>query len=378
MSSKKNFTEIDFYSSGNWIFIKLKLNNTDSLNFILDSGVDETILNKRTARLLKYKFDKKASFSGAFEDDSVFYSENNTVSIGNVKLDSLIIVEVPLENQEQTFGVAIDGLIGEALFKKHIVFIDFEKEKIRLYNNDDGFIPGDSFMAIDLKIVNRLPVIESSFVISNNDTLSGRFMIDLGYRNAVAFNTPFVKKYELIAKIKKFYTLNASGILANEKTYMARIRSFKLGDISMDGIACMLVQSASGTLSVDDYDGIIGVELLNRFKYVGFDYNRKKLYLGNYSYIQDSVYSDVNCSGVELKKINKDSIIINAVYNNSPASEAGLKSGDLLTSIQGKDVYLIELTDIKKILRKKGKTIDIKVKRDARNLDIKLKLRELI
>jgi hypothetical protein len=81
MSSKKNFTEIDFYSSGNWIFIKLKLNNTDSLNFILDSGVDETILNKRTARLLKYKFDKKASFSGAFEDDSVFYSENNTVLV---------------------------------------------------------------------------------------------------------------------------------------------------------------------------------------------------------------------------------------------------------------------------------------------------------
>ena len=118
-------TEIDFKLSGNWIFINLKLNQTDSLKFIIDSGVDETIINTRTAKLLKYKFDKKGSFSGALKTDSVYYSENNTIFIGNLKLDSLILVQIPLENLEETFGVTIDGFIGEALFKKYIVNIDF-------------------------------------------------------------------------------------------------------------------------------------------------------------------------------------------------------------------------------------------------------------
>ena len=375
----KAHTEIDFKLSGNWIFINLKLNQTDSLKFIIDSGVDETIINTRTAKLLKYKFDKKGSFSGALKTDSVYYSENNTIFIGNLKLDSLILVQIPLENLEQTFGVTIDGFIGEALFKKYIVNIDFVREKIQLYKDNIDFEQKDSLFPIDFNIINKCPVITTSFILYNNDSMLGNFMVDLGYRNAIAFNNPFIKKNKLLSKLEKFYIFNATGVIGAEKSYKTRMKTLKFGNQQLDSIPYMLSLSDEGTLSSDDYDGIIGMDILTRFASIGIDYKNKKMYLGKYIYKSDSIYSEVNCSGIELKKIiGTSKVIINAVYENSPASEAGLKEGDELIAIKGIEVNNYELTEIKKILRLKGKTIDLSVKRANKILLFKINLRELI
>jgi len=372
-------TEIDFKLSGNWIFINLKLNQTDSLKFIIDSGVDETIINTRTAKLLKYKFDKKGSFSGALKTDSVYYSENNTIFIGNLKLDSLILVQIPLENLEETFGVTIDGFIGEALFKKYIVNIDFVREKIQLYKDSIDFEQKDSLFPIDFNIINKCPVINTSFILYNNDSMLGNFMIDLGYRNAIAFNNPFIKKNNLLSKLEKFYTFNATGVIGAEKSYKTRMKTLKFGKQQMDSIPYMLSLSDEGTLSSNDYDGIIGMDILTRFASIGIDYKNNKMYLGKYIYKSDSIYSEVNCSGIELKKIiGTSKVIINAVYENSPASEVGLKEGDELIAIKGIEVNNYELTEIKKILRLKGKKIDLNVKRANKILLFKINLRELI
>jgi len=372
-------TEVGFTTTGNWIFIKLKINKTDDLNFMIDNGVDETVMNKRTAEQLGYKFNKRGTYTGAFGRDSVYYSENNKIFIGNLELDSIKLVQVPLENLEQTFGVSIDGIIGEALFKKYIVNIDLEKKRIQLYTDKNDFIQKDSLFSIDLKIISKVPVIQASFILNNTDTLYGNLMVDLGYRNSVALNTPFVKKNNLISKLDKYYTFNATGIIAAEKSYMARLKIFKLGDYTMDSITYMVNQSNTGNLTTIDYDGIVGMEVLTRFASVGFDYKNKKMYLGKYNYIKDNIYSDVNCSGLELKKISSTSkVIVNAVYKNSPASEVGLKEGDELTLIKGQDVKKYELTEVKKILREKGKTIDILIKRGNKNMNFKLNLRELI
>jgi len=372
-------TEIDFKLSGNWIFINLKLNQTDSLKFIIDSGVDETIINTRTAKLLKYKFDKKGSFSGALKTDSVYYSENNTIFIGNLKLDSLILVQIPLENLEETFGVTIDGFIGEALFKKYIVNIDFVREKIQLYKDSIDFEQKDSLFPIDFNIINKCPVINTSFILYNNDSMLGNFMIDLGYKNAIAFNNPFIKKNKLLSKLEKFYTFNATGVIGAEKSYKTRMKTLKFGKQQMDSIPYMLSLSDEGTLSSNDYDGIIGMDILTRFASIGIDYKNNKMYLGKYIYKSDSIYSEVNCSGIELKKIiGTSKVIINAVYENSPASEVGLKEGDELIAIKGIEVNNYELTEIKKILRLKGKKIDLNVKRANKILLFKINLRELI
>jgi len=207
----------------------------------------------------------------------------------------------------------------------------------------------------------------------------GNFMIDLGYRNAIAFNNPFIKKNKLLSKLEKFYTFNATGVIGAEKSYKTRMKTLKFGKQQMDSIPYMLSLSDEGTLSSNDYDGIIGMDILTRFASIGIDYKNNKMYLGKYIYKSDSIYSEVNCSGIELKKIiGTSKVIINAVYENSPASEVGLKEGDELIAIKGIEVNNYELTEIKKILRLKGKKIDLNVKRANKILLFKINLRELI
>jgi len=370
--------EIPFSISGNWIFIKLKINNSDSLHFIVDTGVDETIISKKKAEELHLKFNKKALFSGAFGGDSVAYSENNIITIGNCKLDSIILVQVPLENLEQTFGVAVDGLIGEALFKKYIVHINFSKSTIQLSNNINDFIKNDSFVPLKIEIIEKVPIVNASFIINGNDTIRAKCMIDIGFRNSIAFCSPFINRYQLYAKLKKFYTFNATGLLSEEKSYMARLNSLFLGPYKMDSIPFMLTNSVSGTLSSVSYDGIIGMDVLLRFRSLCFDYKNNTLFLGRYSFVADTLFSDVNCSGLELKKNADKTVIVNAVYDNSPASEAGLKAKDELVFIQGKNIAELELTEIKKILRMKGKTIELIVRRSNLIKHFEINLRELI
>lgn len=378
-NTDKIFTEIEFTTKSNWIFVKVNINNIKGLNFVVDTGVDETIINKRTAEKLNFKFEKRADFKGAFGSDSVFYSENNIIVIENIKIDSLTLVQVPLENLEETFGVTIDGFIGEALFKRFMVIIDFEKEKIQLRRNPDDYIQNNTFCCLDLKIVDKVPVFQTSFIINNNDTLTGDFMIDLGFKNSIAFNSPFIKENELIAKMGKYYVFNAAGILNEKKSYMSRMKKLKFCDYNLDSITYILNPTSYGTLAESDYDGIIGMDILTRFSSVGFDYKNNKMYIGKYIYLKDSVYSDVNCSGLELKISTHDSsVIINAVYKDSPAWEAGLKVGDELKLIKGQEVSRFELAEIKKMLREKGKTIDIQVKRGVKCHNFKLNLRELI
>ncbi len=373
------YTETEFSSKGNWIFVKITLNNNEGLNFIIDTGVDETIINKRTAEKLKFKFDKKADFSGAFDTDSVFYSDNNIIKIGNLILDSLTLVQVPLENLEETFGVTIDGYIGEALFKRFIVIINFEKGKIQLLKNKDDYIQKDTSCCLDIKIVDKVPVIHTSFNINNNDTLYGDFMIDLGFKNSIAFNTPFINDNKLIAKMGKYYTFNATGILNEKKSYMSRMKKFEFCNYKLDSITYMLSSTSSGTLAETGYDGVIGMDILTRFSSIGFDYKNKKMYIGKYIYKKDNVFSDINCSGLELKRSSYDSrVVIKVVYKDSPGSEAGLKAGDEIKQIKGQDVVGLELSEIKKMLREKGKTIDIIVKRGEKYINFKLNLRELI
>ena len=111
---------------------------------------------------------------------------------------------------------------------------------------------------------------------------------------------------------------------------------------------------------------------------------------GMYSYLEDdySVYmnKDVTDSlqeqlngkytgiGVEITLTKDKEIIINQVFSNSPASDAGLKKGDVIASVDNVKVkssahfrYLLYKYDV-------GDTITVKCYRDSKFKEIKIKL----
>lgn len=77
--------------------------------------------------------------------------------------------------------------------------------------------------------------------------------------------------------------------------------------------------------------------------------------------------------GAEIKQINEEEVMINKVFDGSPAEKAGLKSGDIFVSIDGKSAKGKTTAEIAKNLKSKSKeTSSIVVNRDGNEITVKV------
>ena len=77
--------------------------------------------------------------------------------------------------------------------------------------------------------------------------------------------------------------------------------------------------------------------------------------------------------------VRLNNFIVHDVIPGSPAAEAGISIGDRITKLNGLPVQFLSLDSIAKKLRKKeGKKIKLRVRRGKEKLNIQFKLKKLI
>ena len=78
--------------------------------------------------------------------------------------------------------------------------------------------------------------------------------------------------------------------------------------------------------------------------------------------------------GVIIKKKELEFVIVE-VLNPSGAQEAGLKSGDVVTHVDGKDIHPLQLQEITALIRgNPGTTVTLKVERPGQKNPLELKV----
>ena len=87
----------------------------------------------------------------------------------------------------------------------------------------------------------------------------------------------------------------------------------------------------------------------------------------------------VNCSGIDVQlSKDKERILIHQVFEDSPASEAGINVNDQLVKINGKSMLEVNLAEVKKMLKQEGETVELVVNQGGKEKTVSLKLRSLI
>jgi len=415
----KNKFELSFQSVNDLVVIPIEINGVE-LSFLLDTGVESSIifsLEEKDSLNIKNATDIILRGWGEGEAITAIKSTGNNVRVGSASHSNFTVYivydhDISLSNR---LGVPIHGIIGYDFFKDFVVEFNYTKERLIAYNVDSYVYKKcrrcDDF---DLVFHKNKPYIEVLVKIATKDFIPMDLLIDSGSGDALwIFEAP-----ELGIKIpeQNFEDFLGFGMGGSVYGRRARLKSLKLGKFQLNGVTTSFPDTTyfQGVATYKSRNGSLGSQVLKRFNST-FDYKNKRLRLKanrdfsepfeydmsgivlaheGYTVVKDfennnsPVFSDSEDSfkGVVVYKSYskvkfklEPQYVIAEIRPNSPAALAGLKTGDLVETINRKPAYNYELSEINKMFSSgEGNTIRLKVKRNGVTLDIRFNLKRVL
>jgi len=410
---------IPFQFLNNLIFISVDVNG-EQLTFLLDTGVEQTVLFSLDDKDEVKLFDlQKLKLKGLGSNEAIdsYKSSKNKIAIKDLvdyNHEIYIILDQDFNFSSQV-GIPVNGILGYNFFKKHIVEIDYERKKIIVYDHSNKKINArlqKKFKKDSISIEDKKPYSISN-INTGNEIIPSKLLIDTGNSDAVWVFTNKTKKLSLPARNIQDYL--GRGFSGNVYGRRARIRSFEFGDTVFDFPLITFPDSASvkSVNFVPDRVGSIGSEIISRFSVV-FDYenhaiytrpnsNIKRLFQFNMSGIEvehaglewvKETYEEKPNQGIKIYTDSSDRNIqnslqvrfklkpifrISSVRVNSEAEKARLKVWDRITKINRQASHGFTIEMINNLLKsEEGKMIEMEVERDNKIYTYKFQLKKII
>jgi len=410
---------IPFQLINNLIIVPVKVNGIE-LNFLLDTGVEETLLFSLEAKEEVKLFNvQKIKLRGLGDQASTeaLKSSNNTLTLSSLKSinhEILIVIDQKF-NFSSSLGIPVNGILGSQFFKKNLVEIDYHKKKIIVFNekktNKEKLL--SKYGAFDMVIENGKPYIQTSATIDGM-AIDAKCLIDTGNSDSVwLFEN---KSRGIYVPDKNFEDFLGRGFNGDIHGKKARIARFSIGGFEFKRPICSFPDSVSlkNVKMVKNRSGSVGGELLNRFNII-FDYQQGKAYLKkgrdfsrpfrynatgiNIHHIGLQWIPETEIFRTELNMSSTDVVYqegrrtsefkyhfklkpvyeIYSIRKNSLAEKAGLLEGDIIISINNKSAYRLTLQEINTLLKSNpGNHISISVSRNNQELEFRFRLEELL
>lgn len=420
IENNKKKVVIPFQFINNLAIIPIEVNGT-KLNFLLDSGVEETILfSLEENEEMVFSNLEKVMFRGIGSNEPFegLKSSNNKLSI-NGFTDSKHTIYIVLNqniNISSQVGIPVNGIIGYQFFKSHCVDINYSRKKIVVY--EDGSSISDrlkkKYQKVPITIEESKPYVTASVIMEGDSTpIETKLLIDIGNSDALWLFKAKDNRIKVSSKnFDDYLGLGFSGTVYGKR---CRIQNFKIGDFVFENPIVAIPDSTTikDIRMVDKRVGSIGSEIMKRFSIV-FDYPNKQVYLRkndnfrlhfNYNMSgmeiqheglewvseasdvnanRESFFVDFDSGGRMTKNLKykfelKPSYSIFSIRKDSPADLAGLKIGDKIQTINGRNGYSFNLQEINEILKsEEDRLIVIEVLRNNKPMKFKFRLKNII
>ena len=348
---KKKSITINFKSSNNLIIIPVAINNSDTLNFILDTGVRFPIITELPfVNKLNLNYLQPINVKGLGEGEQLtaYRSGSNTINIeGMVAYDQEINMVINENFQiSHILGIPVHGLIGFNLFKDYVVKIDYEQHKITLIKPEYfDYKEKERDIVLPLTFEQGKPFVTTSIVTDKNEDVPVKLLVDTGASDAIWLSTASDSRIALPENhIETFLGRGLSGDLYGKK---GRIGAIWVGPLVLyEPIVAFpdneLVDQLIGN---NQRNGTLGAEILRRF-YLTMDYPNKRLILRPNGNLKDDF--NYNMSGLEVTNPmpGLPIFLISNIRKNSPAYYAGILENDQIISLNNQSNKSLSLNDI--------------------------------
>jgi len=403
---------IPFIESNHLVIIPVNLNGAN-LNFLLDTGVENTVLfSLDETDSINFDNIEKIKIKGLGSGEAIdaLKSSKNKLIIKNyvdLEHEVYIILDESINFSSQ-LGIPVHGIIGYTFFKENLVEINYAKKRVYVYPHD---VKSNKKLknrtSIPITLEEQKPYVTLISGV-NKEKIETKMLIDTGNSDAVwLFEDNNIKAPELF--FEDFLGRGFSGDIFGKR---ARLESLEIHDfiIQQPTVSFPNETSLFGVSLVNNRKGSLGSGVLRRFNVV-YDYKNGKIFLEKNSNFNDPF--NYNMSGMELEhsgmqyveekvelftnvlqidvsasdlptkfKYNfslKPVFVVSSVRPDSPAALAGIKKGDQLKKINGSLAYRYRLYEINELLQsEEGKWLTIEYERDEKLYKVKIQLKKIL
>ncbi len=412
-NDKGRFT-LPFELVNNLVIIPVEINGIE-LSFLLDTGVDSTILFSLGEKdTLDLKNTESIMLRGLGDGEPIkaLRSSGNEFKLGEAVHNDLglyLVFDNPL-GLSNRMGVPVHGIIGYDLFQDFILEFDYVKKRLRIIDplryNSNRCRRCDE---MDLVFHRNKPYISNTGKINEN-TIPLSLLIDSGSGDALWL---FENDSDIKLPEKNFKDFLGFGIGGSVYGSRSRIDEITFGKYKLTEVTASFLDSIyfKGIDTYEKRNGSIGAQVLNRF-HLTIDYPNKKLRFKPNKNFNDpfeydmsgvvvahdgfTVIKDILRNPLALREDDPNetaagNLVYKTTYNvkyslepqyriveirpDSPASEAGLMEDDILLKLNGRPAYKFTLSEITNLLSSKnGKRIKLVIERGGMEKTIVFKL----
>jgi hypothetical protein len=347
------------------LYLPVRLNGKGPFLMLFDSG-SANVLFPETVKALGLA-SEGAPKDGDPADRGVV--KIDSVDAGGVRIDHQVFATLALADQFQRIeGVDhVAGLLGYELFKRFPTRIDYAQGRITFYD-PASFKYAGTGVKVPIQFRNHIPQVDGSL-----DGIPGVFEIDTGARSSLTLTSPFATRNDLAAKYQAGGTvIIGAGVGGAARAQLARAGTLKLGDVTVDKPVTLLSTATEGAFADPSFAGNVGYGVLRRFNLV-FDFPNQAIWFERNA--DDAQPDTFDRSGLWVEQ-GKDGYHVVDVLAGSPAANAGLKVGNVITGIDGVLVAKVPLDQFRvRLMAAPGSKVTLMVKGGKRAV---LTLRDLV
>jgi hypothetical protein len=376
-ANSQNALGIPFELNANKVYFQVSINGQPPVWIVLDSGMGGNLaLDTEYAKAIGLEVARAGSTGGAGENMvEAGIAKGVTIGLPGLVIKDQTINTMPLvQVMSPAEGRQPYGLLGGELIGQ------WWSRLTMCARCSISMTPLTT--SLQRRLSCRSPLIRPTFHRGHRHaaglpTGAGAFLLDIGVRNALNMTAPFVDRNGLMNSTQKLvYGIVGSGIGGLVREYVGR-GSLKLGpaDIAQrfefENIVVNLSQAKAGFESASIVAGIIGDEIMRRFK-LTLDYNNQRFLLQPNEHFSQSFEFDMSGTFLRAEPPDYRRFTVAGTVEGGPAAEAGLQEGDELLAIDGQPAAVYSLETLRQFFRQPERSVALRLRRGEQELETTL------
>ncbi len=381
IDNNRRRTSFNFKMVNNLILVPVTINDTLDLQFLLDTGVRSTLLIDEVGLFTRHEDARPVQIAGVGQQRHInaYVMDGVKISLPGITgtNQTMVVLQEDFLKLNSHLGVEVHGIIGYDFFNSFIVQINYLRRRIVVFN-EGRFNQGRRHIELPINVEFGRPYLSARIIQDDLEKIDAKLLIDSGASHGILLEVDSDERLKLPDSVLQ--TIIGWGLGGELSGFLGRIKSIEIGTFEFVDILASFTEGYSDPRLFESLGrrGSIGGEILSRFT-TTYDYANELVYLRKNSNFNRKF--EFNLSGIDLIAEGKNykTFRVLHVIDGSPASEAGVLTGDIILRANGQYAAQLNLSDLNSMMRlRPGRRIDLVIYREGEILNFRFRLRRLI